>query len=352
VSSVESLIDQRLRSEIAAAGPIGFDRFMEIALYDPAAGYFAAGRLRSEREGDFLTSPEVSPSFGATVAKFVSMERERIGEPFRLVEIGGGSGSLLRPLLDALDHPVEVVAVERSDAARRAIASAVPEARLGASAIVDRGVIIGNEVLDNMPAAIAIRRSGGWVEERVDVGSDGLLRVEVPARPEVEAWAELHAGPVEEGSRVEVQLEATQWVEAVTTGLDAGAVVLVDYGDTAEGLASRRVDGTIRTYRGHHLGPDPLAEPGATDITMDVNFSAMLAAARRAGAEVDLHRQDDFLRSLGLGEEIERLRRREREAAREGRISDQLRLKSRIVGAETVLHPRGLGDFRVLVARK
>ena len=73
---------------------------MRIALYDPDAGYFAAPELRSEKGGDFLTSPEVSPMFGESLAEFVRSEHDRIGDPFRLVEVAGGSGSLLRPLLD------------------------------------------------------------------------------------------------------------------------------------------------------------------------------------------------------------------------------------------------------------
>ena len=95
-------IVRRIVEEVETLGPVRFDRFMEICLYDAAAGYFAAGDLRSDRAGDFLTSPEVSPVFGQLLARFVSTEFERIGDPFHLVEVGGGSGSLLRPLVDRL----------------------------------------------------------------------------------------------------------------------------------------------------------------------------------------------------------------------------------------------------------
>jgi SAM-dependent MidA family methyltransferase len=129
-------------------------------------------------------------------------------------------------------------------------------------------------------------------------------------------------------------------------------VVLIDFGDLAENLAPRRREGTLRTYRSHHLGPHPLDEPGATDITADVNFSALIAIAEAAGAKVDLHRQDDFLASLGLRQRLAELRRAELELARSGHVEERLQARNLVNEAQTLLHPRGLGDFRVLVARK
>jgi SAM-dependent MidA family methyltransferase len=140
-------------------------------------------------------------------------------------------------------------------------------------------------------------------------------------------------------------------VQEVLARLAAGSLLLIDYGDTADDLAPRRRDGTLRTYRSHHLGPHPLDEPGATDITADVNFSALLTSAEALGAEVELSRQDDFLSVWGLRERLSLYRRRELELARTGPEVDRLRERSRATEAETLLHPRGLGDFRVMVAR-
>jgi len=95
-----------------------------------------------------------------------------------------------------------------------------------------------------------------------------------------------------------------------------------------------------------------LAEPGETDITMDVNFSAMLAVAEESGCDVELLRQDDFLERQGLRDRHRDLRQQELEAAREGRSMDRLKLRSRVTEVETLLHPRGLGDFRVMTARR
>jgi SAM-dependent MidA family methyltransferase len=327
-----------------------FDRFMEAALYGPG-GFFAGEVLRSVKGGDFLTSPEVSPLFGATLGEFVSRERQRIGEPFRVVEVGGGSGSLLAALLRTV--PVEAWAVEVSPPARRALEAIIPAGRVveDLSVAVDRGVVIANELLDNLPMAIAVRRGEGWSEHRVALSGDDLAVIEAPARPEVAEWADLFSGPVEEGGLVEVQLQAADWVRQALSGLEAGALVVIDYGATAEELESRRVTGTLRTYRSHHLGPEPLHAPGQTDITADVNFTALVAVATGVGADVELVRQDDFLTELGLREEMSRLRQEELALARSGDELARLQVRSRRIEAETVLNPRGLGDFRVLVAR-
>jgi SAM-dependent MidA family methyltransferase len=170
------------------------------------------------------------------------------------------------------------------------------------------------------------------------------------ARPEVVAWCDAYAGAVPEGGMVEVQLAAAAWVRAALDRIGRGSLVIVDYGGTAEELEPRRTQGTLRTYRSHHLGPDPLVEPGATDVTVDVNFTAMVAVAEEAGATVSLLRQDDFLDDLGLRDVVRDLRRRERELARSGAGMERLELRSEATDAETLLHPRGLGDFRAMIA--
>jgi SAM-dependent MidA family methyltransferase len=333
---------ERIVETIEASGPIPFELFMDLALYHPG-GFFAGEILRSEKAGDFLTSPEVSPLFGETLAKFVAAERDRIGDPFQLVEVGAGSGSLLRPLLATLD--VEALAVETSSAARDALSAFVPVSDRLPDHI--RGVVIANELVDNLPVALAQRVEGVWRERWVGLDDDRLTFVDADPRPDVLAWIDSYAGPVTDGGWVEVQLAAREWLSEVLDRLEAGTVVIIDYGDTAENLLPRRQDGTLRTYRAHHLGPHPLDEPGETDITADVNFSALLDL----GTGTRLMRQDDFLDDLGLRERLGDLRRQELEAARSGDEMERLRLRNLKTEVETLLHPRGLGDFRVLVSR-
>jgi SAM-dependent MidA family methyltransferase len=347
------LVLRTLRAEIEKTGPVPFERFMELALYGPE-GYFTAGPLRSEKAGDFLTSPEVSPFFGATLAALVREEYLRIGPPFHLVEVAAGSGSLLRPLLAA--YPVEAWAVEVSPAARGALSTVVPPERVVAdlSSVPDplRGVVITNELVDNLPMALAQFGEQGWRERWVGMEGNGFGFLDHAVRPEVADWLAAFAGPVEAGDWVEVQLAAGRWLAATLERMVEGSLLVIDFGDLAENLAPRRRQGTLRTYRSHHLGPHPLDQPGAIDITADVNFSALCEVAVEAGAEVELTRQEEFLSRLGLRDQLRELRVAELEMARSARHQDRLQLRSQVTEVETLLHPRGLGDFRVLIARK
>ena len=346
---------QRIIDEIADNGPIPFERFMELALYDPQGGFFATGPLRSEKAGDFLTSPEVSPAFGATIGRYVESEHQRLGGPedFTVVEVGAGSGSLMGALLASLSFRSAVVLVEASPAAGEALVQRIPDAVVQSPdepLPAMSGVVVANELLDNLPMALAVKTDTGWRERWVGAEGDALHLVDAPVRSDALAWLEQYSGNVEEGGIVEVQLEAGAWLRSTAATLTAGSIVAIDYGDTAENLEHRRVSGTLRTYRAHHLGPHPLDEPGATDITADVNFSALLGIGEDLALDCELLRQDDFLKRWGLRERLAKVRQRELELARGDDTMARLRARNEINEIETVLHPRGLGDFRVFVA--
>jgi SAM-dependent MidA family methyltransferase len=410
------VLADRLRARIAADGPMPFEEYMAACLYDPDGGFFTSGPLRSVKEGDFLTSPEVSPWFGRTFAKSVESQvtSRKSQDPFLVVDVGAGSGSLLKPMMETLASPsgkggggaagvgeveffaspsgggaerseaegvkppsrarpnpppgpdgpdsplmweqFEFRAVEASPAAREALRDLLGDAHVHET-IDDLpehfdGVVIANELLDNFSVALAVRRRDGWEERWVGVTDAGFELVTAEARPEVVAWCNAYAGTVPEGGMVEVQLAATEWVGAILDRLDHGALVVIDYGGTAEELEPRRTQGTLRTYQRHHLGPHPLLEPGATDVTADVNYTALMAAAKAAGASVELHRQDDFLEDLGLRETVRELRRQELELARGDDAMARLMVRSEATDADTLLHPRGLGDFRAMVATR
>ncbi len=343
-------LKEHIRRKIADDGPMPFDEFMELALYHPD-GFFGGETLRSDKAGDFLTSPEVSSAFGETLASYVAREQARIGDPFTLVEVAAGSGSLLGPLLAT--YEVDAMAVEVSPAARDALVDVLAPGHIldGLESIPNpiHGVILANELIDNLPMAVAQRVDGGWRERYVGSDSDALVFVDASPRPEVADWLDRFAGDVGEGGWVEAQLAAAEWLKTALEALTVGSIVVIDYGDTAEGLLPRRQDGTLRTYRAHHVGPHPLDEPGQTDITADVNFTALDQVAQAAGATTRLLRQDDFLTELGLRHRLSEVRHHELEAARSGDEAKRLRLRSQKTEIETLLHPRGLGDFRVLI---
>lgn len=348
-------LKQRIVARIETEGPIAFEIYQAMCLYDPDDGFFAAADdVRSSYGGDFLTSPELTAHFGRAVGRFVDDEMKLLPGDTQLVEVAAGSGSLLSALLEETRHR-DAYAVERSAVARDALSGTLDGRRvvgdLDQLPSASHRITIANELIDNIPVALVVRTDDGWVEQLVGwSGTDFGFVYETP-RDAVREWADRHAGTIEVGSQAEVQIEAAQWLQHLIEDTESGTAIIFDYGGTTEELATRRTSGTLRTYRGHHLGPHPFDEPGKSDITVDVDFSALQLAAVDVGATCELIRQDDFLTEWGLRDVVSRFRRDELEAARAGDVMLQMRLRSERLDVETVLHPRGLGDFRVLIVR-
>src|SRR5579862_2714247 len=79
-----------LRQHIAGRGGwIGFDDYLDQVLYAPGLGYYSAGAAKLGAAGDFTTAPEISPLFGACVARHCTPFLREAGE---LLELGAGSG--------------------------------------------------------------------------------------------------------------------------------------------------------------------------------------------------------------------------------------------------------------------
>jgi SAM-dependent MidA family methyltransferase len=311
-----------------------FDRFQERSLYDPTSGFFATSGRAGRREGDFITSPEVGPLFGATLARGLDRWWAELDRPVRfdVVEAGGGRGALAASVLaasprcrDALTYTLVERSAPLRDAAvellgdRVVVTDELPDA-------IDVGVILANELLDNLPVRVVERADSGWSE--VFVGPDGAALRATELDP---GWS------VSEGTRLPVQEEAARWVGDARRRLGRGRLVCIDYGvrDTVE-LAGRPF---LRTYRAHERGTDPFDAPGTRDITCDVAFDQL--------PEPDeLRTQAEFLTDLGIDELVEEGRAIWAERAAIGDLA-AIRGRSRVIEAEALGDPTGLGAFLV-----
>jgi SAM-dependent MidA family methyltransferase len=258
-----------IRAEIGAAGPIGFDRFMELALYGPG-GYYERPPVGAE--GDFVTSPHVHPVFGELLARglrelWTLLDRP---DPFRVSEIGAGDGTLARQLMEHLsDLPVRYRAIERSEGARAQLAE-VPGLEVAAGIGEDPHVVLGHELLDNLP----FRLVQGDAEILVDVDGERLVRTRVPLDDRLAGLA--RSG----GDELAVPTGALELIGELAGVLRTGYALFVDYGDEAG------PGGPVHGYRDHRVVEDVLAHPGAADITAGVDFGLLGEAARAAGLEV------------------------------------------------------------------
>jgi len=338
---------ERLLHRIDTSGPILFDQFMEMCLYDAEAGFFTAGRVRPGERGDFVTSPEVSPLFGTLIGDWVKGVAQ---SDWTLLEVGAGTGSLLGPLVAAVPE-FDPWVMERSKAARGAIADVVPHAGIAASLSEvpgEHAVVVMNEVLDNAPVALVRRHGGGWFEVAVTRRGETLAFTEIAARHVVETWADRFLGDAEPGCLAAVQIEAGSLIRSLFDRFDGLALCLIDYGGTSEELACLPETHVVRTYQHQRTGLDFLSHPGTTDITVDVNVDAVVAAGADCGAVVQVTTQSGFLLNHGATEVLERLKEAEHAAARSGDVMSQLKRRSDAVGLRALLDPSGFGTFRAI----
>ena len=380
---------RRLTERIHRQGPLPFDAWMEAALYDPDGGFFARGGGAGRSGSDFVTSAEVGALFGALVARAVDRWWDRLGrpDPFVVVDAGAGPGQLARDVLRASPRcapALRYVLVERSESLRaahgdhlplepaaQALGPAVapepgeaPEAVPGVGPVVSSlpdlpagpftGVVLANELLDNLPFRIVERAVGGWREIRVGAGDDErFTEVSLPADESLAAEADaLAAGvSVADGTRLPVQVGIGDWVQECGRALRRGVVAVVDYAEEIDVLAGRAGQGWLRTYRAHRRGGGPLDVPGAQDITADVALPALRRAAARAGFRVEEETtQAAWLRALGIDDLVAEAR-----VAWDTRAADDLAAlaaRSRVGEAQALLDPGGLGAHRVVVLGK
>ncbi len=343
------------RAITVAGGAIGFDEFLGLALYGEQGFYTRPaeeGGGAAGRRGDFLTSPEVGPLFGAVVARFLDAEWGRLGRPdtFTLVEAGAGPGTLARSVLAASPEvaragALRYVTVEVSAAQRARHPEGVhPIAELTDVAALAEppgdpltGVVLANELLDNLPFRLAVF-DGGWREAFVVEGPDGAL-AEVLSAPFDPPPAGLPARPAH-GARAPIQTAAHDWVEAARGLLAQGSVVVVDYAVARTAmLAGRPWREWLRTYRGHERGGHYLADPGGQDVTVEVALDQLPAPDA-------VRTQAQWLQRWGIEELVAEGRRVWAEqAARPG--LEALRMRSRVSESEALLDPSGLGGFTV-----
>src|SRR5512142_2968536 len=85
----------------AAGGFVPFSRYMELALYAPGLGYYVAGTRKFGPAGDFVTAPELSPLYGAALARQIAAILDASANR-EIVEFGAGSGALAASVLEAL----------------------------------------------------------------------------------------------------------------------------------------------------------------------------------------------------------------------------------------------------------
>jgi SAM-dependent MidA family methyltransferase len=330
-SSVTSALARLVAQQVERNGGwLPFDRYMALALYAPGLGYYANASRKfgsmPASGSDFVTAPEMTPLFGATLAVQVSEALEVTGTQ-EVFEFGAGSGALAAQLLQTLGGAVKrytIVELSATLRQRQQQALAAWSDRVQwANELPEQiaGVIVGNEVLDAMPVKLLVRTGGVWHERGVGMVRSGAAHptgttatfewkdVVTELRPPVEI----------EGDHdylTEIHPQAQAFIRTLADRLTAGAAFFLDYGfPEAEYYHPQRNMGTVMCHRGHLADPDPLEAPGEKDITAHVDFTGIAVAAQEAGLPVlGYTTQARFLINCGLVQMLEQASVQQRSA--------------------------------------
>lgn len=309
-------LQQLIAAEIEElGGAMAFSRFMELALYAPRLGYYSGGASKLGASGDFTTAPEISPLFGAALARVAAAIIAQSAP--EIIEFGAGTGKLARDVLTALDRMGVAVnsytIIELSGELRARQQEALkdlPQVRwLDGMPEHFSGVVLANEVLDAMPVELVIRQGGQWMRQMVTVRDGAFAFVAAPLPADLAAQVARQIPDAEhlpDGYLTEIHPVAEGFMASLAAMMKAGrgAAILFDYGFPAhEYYLDQRMGGTLMCHYRHHAHPDPFYLPGLQDITAHVDFTAMALASQEAGLSVLAYmNQASFLLGAGIGE--------------------------------------------------
>jgi len=301
---------------------MSFGRFMELALYDPAVGYYrrAQPRVGYARGTDFFTASTSGPIFGelvsAACAQLLGPDDPR---SFTFVEIG------------AEPHASVLAGVAHPFAAARTV-------RLGEPLdLAGRCVVFSNELFDAQPFRRFVFRGNAWRELGVALRDGALAEVELPAATPPQFPTDAPDGYV-----IDAPFAAAALADQIAAQPWTGVFVACDYGKSWRELAEACPAGTARAYHRHTQSNDLLALPGEQDLTCHICWDWLADALARhsfAAPVVEsqeaffIHHAADFIAATA--------------AAEAGRFSQKK------LSLFQLLHPQHLGQkFQVLHARR
>ena len=352
-------LKEAIVARIQVAGAVTFRDFMAMALYEPNLGYYCSSRPLLGRDGDYLTSPEISPLFGAMAGRQLREIWELMGSPgrFQVVEPGAGTGRLCADILSwatraappfagAIDYVLLDTSPAMTERQKQTLAqNHLSDTVRWAPEIPHdvEGCIISNELLDAMPVHRVAVDTGRLRE--VFIAWDGSRLTEElrdPSTPAIAAYFAALALLPGEGCRAEVNLEALRWVGDAAAKLKSGFMLTFDYGYEAHDLyAPWRTDGTLLCFYRHNPSTDPYARLGRQDMTAHVDFTSLRRAGEDGGLRtVGLVSQSRFLMNVGIQDALSP------PAESEPDIEEYY---ARRRAATELLDPGGLGRIRLLV---
>ncbi|KAK6043644.1 hypothetical protein COOONC_18849 [Cooperia oncophora] len=296
--------------KIRASGPITVAEYMKTAVSAPTVGYYG-GFSDSQKvfggEGDFITAPELTQLFGELLGVWCYYELANTGHtgesyqpilgPWQLVECGPGTGQLMHDILVAMDkfqeENVSVHLVETSDALIRQQEELLCGSCSSAVSSSSKNAVKENKSKSGVP--IAWYKNLDDVPEgfSVFVANEFLdaLPVHQFSRDSNGVWNEIYINIDDSGELCFMRSKGENLHTRIV--YNGGFGLIIDYGHNGS-----RNDLSFRGYQKHQQ-VNPLSQPGAIDLTADVNFGYLKSLIVDRAIVYGPNTQREFLAQLG-----------------------------------------------------
>jgi len=322
----------KIRNEIERQrGWLSFERYMEMALYEPGLGYYSAGARKLGADGDFVTAPEISPLFSRCLARQCAQILKEIGGD--ILELGAGSGIMAADILAELAalerlpdrYFILEVSADLRERQRATLTERVPQllervSWLDALPCELVGIVVANEVLDALPVQRFVIRGTQvnalgvtWQLGKLDWSE---VRADKKFAAQVRAIEKSIGRSLPDGYSSEINLRLQPWFASVARALQRGVMLFVDYGlRRAQYYSEERTRGTLLCHYRHRFHDDALLHVGLQDIGAWVDFTAVAEAAVASECSViGYTTQAHFLIGCGIDKLLADLAERELES--------------------------------------
>jgi SAM-dependent MidA family methyltransferase len=357
-SEIEIQLSEQLKTKIIQSihtnhGWISFDRFMELALYDPEFGYYTGSLRKFGEKGDFVTASEISSFF----AKTMSIQFKEIFRSLdkNIIEIGAGSGKFALEVIQSLDseNVDHYFILEISDSLRKQqyelLIKHLPPHLLSKVLWIDeipqeyKGIVFCNELLDALPVNLIKKVSGIYYQKGVGLENDLFIWKDKIIK-DLSIYEHINLESLPDDYLIEDAIHIKSWVNKISESIAKGVVIIIDYGfNHSEYFHEQRSQGTLMCHFKHHAHDNPLIQVGIQDITSHVNFSYVAREASSKGLYINgFISQANFLINCGILELLEKVN-----------IEDSVLYMKSVSEIQKLLSPSEMGDlFKVMTIEK
>tara|TARA_B100000927_G_scaffold6315_1_gene4984 strand:+ start:1281 stop:2339 length:1059 start_codon:yes stop_codon:yes gene_type:complete len=305
-------IETKIKDLIKKSGPISLSQYMEICLWDDENGYYTSNQVLG-RHGDFITSPEISQTFGELIGLWALSFYQKFIDNKRLciTELGSGRGTLLRDAIRTISMvtknkvDLDITILEKSE---RLIALQKENLKnknikwisdiKGLS--FEPQIIIANEFFDALPINQYVRNNEGWYEKKITTKNGKLCftlgnKIWVPSNS---IFSNFKIGDTLEHSEQTISIFSNICNHLIRYD---GVLLVVDYGNISG------IGDTLQAVNNHKFR-SILEKPGQSDLTSHVNFKLLKEIAIKKNLYVSpVKEQQNFLLELGIKERLKSL---------------------------------------------